>query len=94
MTAHYRWETTLDERRRADPGIDDPARGAAARKIRDARDIELLSLRGIDIAGEETSLPWFRVGQPSRRQLTLERFEHSKAISSMSKLMAEQSAMV
>ncbi len=30
MTAHYRWETTLDERRRADPGIDDPARRAAA----------------------------------------------------------------
>ena len=28
MTAHYRWETTLDERRRADPGIDDPARRA------------------------------------------------------------------
>ena len=39
MTAHYRWETTLDERRRADPGIDDPARRAAARKIRNARDI-------------------------------------------------------
>jgi shikimate kinase len=39
MTAHYQWETTLDERRRADPGIDDPARRAAARKIRDARDI-------------------------------------------------------
>jgi len=33
MTAHYRWETTLDERRRADPGIDDPARRAAARRI-------------------------------------------------------------
>ena len=30
MTTHYRWETTLDERRRADPGIDDPARRAAA----------------------------------------------------------------
>ncbi len=39
MTAHYRWETTLDERRHADPGIDDPARRAAARKIRNARDI-------------------------------------------------------
>ena len=39
MTAHYRWETTLDERRRTDPGIDDPARRAAARKIRNARDI-------------------------------------------------------
>ena len=36
MTTHYRWETTLDERRRADPGIDDPVRRAAAR---DARDI-------------------------------------------------------
>ena len=31
MTTHYRWETTLDERRRADPGIDDPVRRAAAR---------------------------------------------------------------
>ena len=34
MTAHYRWETTLDERRRADPGIDDPARRAAAHDVR------------------------------------------------------------
>ena len=33
MTGHYRWETTLDQRRRADPGIDDPARRAAARNI-------------------------------------------------------------
>ena len=39
MTEHYRWETTLNERRRADPGIDDPARRAAARSIRNARDI-------------------------------------------------------
>src|SRR5208283_3287856 len=39
MTTHYRWETTLDERRRADPGIDDPARRAAARDVRNARDI-------------------------------------------------------
>jgi hypothetical protein len=39
MTTHYRWETTLDERRRANPGIDDPARRAAARGIRNARDI-------------------------------------------------------
>ncbi len=39
MTAHYRWETTLDERRHADPGIDDPARRTAARDIRNARDI-------------------------------------------------------
>jgi hypothetical protein len=31
MTRHYRWDTTLDERRRDDPGIDDPARRAAAR---------------------------------------------------------------
>jgi hypothetical protein len=23
MTTHYRWETTLDERRRANPDIDD-----------------------------------------------------------------------
>ncbi len=35
MTARYRWETTLEERRRADPGIDDPARRVAARKVRD-----------------------------------------------------------
>lgn len=35
MTTHYRWETTLDERRRADPDIDDPARRAAARNARD-----------------------------------------------------------
>ena len=39
MTTHHRWETTLDERRHADPGIDDPARRAAARDIRNARDI-------------------------------------------------------
>jgi predicted XRE-type DNA-binding protein len=39
MTTHYRWETTLDERRRADPDIDDPARRAAARDARNARDI-------------------------------------------------------
>jgi hypothetical protein len=36
MTEHYRWETTLDQRRRADPGIDDPDRRAAARDIRNA----------------------------------------------------------
>ncbi|MGH3199713.1 MAG: helix-turn-helix domain-containing protein [Streptosporangiaceae bacterium] len=39
MTTHHRWETTLDQRRRADPGVDDPARRAAARDIRNARDI-------------------------------------------------------
>jgi predicted XRE-type DNA-binding protein len=39
MTTHYRWETTLDERRQADPGIDDPHRRAAARDVRNARDI-------------------------------------------------------
>jgi len=39
MTKHYRWEATLDERRRNDPGIDDPARRAAARDERNARDI-------------------------------------------------------
>ena len=39
MTEHYRWETTLDQRRRTDPGIDDPDRRAAARDIRNARDI-------------------------------------------------------
>ena len=39
MTRHYRWDTTLDERRDADPGIDDPARRAAARDARNARDI-------------------------------------------------------
>src|SRR5258708_39217966 len=39
MTRHYRWDTTLGERRRNDPGIDDPARRAAARDPRNARDI-------------------------------------------------------
>lgn len=39
MTRHYRWETTLDERRKADPGIGGPARRAAARDTRNARDI-------------------------------------------------------
>jgi predicted XRE-type DNA-binding protein len=39
MTTHYRWETTLNQRRHADPGIDDPGRRAAARDIRNARDI-------------------------------------------------------
>jgi hypothetical protein len=38
MTRHYRWDTTLDDRRRDDPGIDDPARRAAAREARSARD--------------------------------------------------------
>jgi predicted XRE-type DNA-binding protein len=39
MTRHYIWDTTLDQRRRDDPGIDDPARRAAARAVREARDI-------------------------------------------------------
>ena len=39
MTRHYRWDATLDERRRNDPGIDEPARRAAARDARSARDI-------------------------------------------------------
>jgi predicted XRE-type DNA-binding protein len=39
MTTHYRWETTLNARRVADPGIDDPARQDAARTSRHARDI-------------------------------------------------------
>jgi len=39
MTEHYRWETTLDQRRRTDPGIDGPGRQAAARGLRNARDI-------------------------------------------------------
>jgi hypothetical protein len=39
MTEHFRWEITLDQRRRTDPGIDDPARRAAARNIRNARNI-------------------------------------------------------
>jgi predicted XRE-type DNA-binding protein len=39
MTRHYRWDSTLDERRRIDPGIDDPARMAVARDIRNARDV-------------------------------------------------------
>ena len=34
MTERYRWETTLDQRRRTDPGIDDPDRRATARDIR------------------------------------------------------------
>jgi predicted XRE-type DNA-binding protein len=38
MTRHDRWDTTLDERRREDPGIDDPARRAAARDARNAGD--------------------------------------------------------
>jgi hypothetical protein len=39
MTRHYRWDTTLEERRRNDPGIDDPARRTAAREARTARDV-------------------------------------------------------
>jgi predicted XRE-type DNA-binding protein len=39
MTRHYRWDTTLDERRQDDPGIDDPGRRAAARDARNARDV-------------------------------------------------------
>ena len=39
MTTHYRWETALDQRLRADPDIENPARRAAARDIRNARDI-------------------------------------------------------
>jgi predicted XRE-type DNA-binding protein len=39
MTKHYWWDTTLDERRRDDPGIDDPARRATARDARSARDV-------------------------------------------------------
>ena len=39
MTTHYRWETTLDQRRCADPGIDDTDRRAVARDFRNARDI-------------------------------------------------------
>jgi predicted XRE-type DNA-binding protein len=39
MTRHYRWDTTLDERRRDDPGIDDPGRRAVARDARNARDV-------------------------------------------------------
>jgi predicted XRE-type DNA-binding protein len=39
MTTHHRWQTTLEARRRSDPGIDDPARRSAARDIRNARDI-------------------------------------------------------
>jgi hypothetical protein len=41
MTKHYRWDTTLDERRRDDPGIDDPDRRAAARDARNARDVAI-----------------------------------------------------
>jgi predicted XRE-type DNA-binding protein len=52
MTAHYRRETALDQRRRADPGIGDPDRRAAARDIRNARDIgyhlaQMLKQRGM-----------------------------------------------
>jgi predicted XRE-type DNA-binding protein len=39
MTRHFKWDTALEERRRGDPGIDDPARRAAARDAHDARDI-------------------------------------------------------
>lgn len=39
MTRHYRWDTTLGQRRRDDPEIDDPQRRAAARDARNARDI-------------------------------------------------------
>jgi len=39
MTRHYRWDTTLDDRRRDDPGIDDPGRRVAAREARSARDV-------------------------------------------------------
>lgn len=39
MTRHYRWDTTLGERRRDDPGIDDPTRRGMARDARNARDI-------------------------------------------------------
>lgn len=39
MTRHYRWDTTLEERRRDDPGIDDPARRSAAQETRHARDV-------------------------------------------------------
>ncbi|WP_158708393.1 MULTISPECIES: hypothetical protein [unclassified Streptomyces] len=31
MSKHYRWETSLEARRSADPGIDAPERIAAAR---------------------------------------------------------------
>ena len=36
MSKHHRWETSLDARRSADPGIDDPERIAAARMAREA----------------------------------------------------------
>jgi len=39
MTRHYRWDTTLDERRQDDPGIDDPGRRAAARDARNAGEV-------------------------------------------------------
>jgi predicted XRE-type DNA-binding protein len=39
VTAHYRWDTALDRRRRDDPGIDDAARRTAARDARNARDV-------------------------------------------------------
>ena len=39
MTRHYRWDTTLDERRQDDPGIDDPGRRATTRDARNARDV-------------------------------------------------------
>ncbi|GAA2499641.1 helix-turn-helix domain-containing protein [Streptomyces sp. NPDC059506] len=35
MSKHYRWQTTLDARRAADPGIDAPERIAAARETRE-----------------------------------------------------------
>ncbi|CAL2060888.1 MULTISPECIES: helix-turn-helix domain-containing protein [Streptomyces] len=36
MSKHYRWESSLDARRSADPGIDAPERVAAARASREA----------------------------------------------------------
>ena len=52
MTRHCRWDTTVDERRRDDPGIDDLARRAAAREARNARDVgyhlvQMLKQRGL-----------------------------------------------
>lgn len=50
MTKHYRWDTTLDERRRDDPGIDDPARRAAARGARRPRDVAFRNRDRLDLA--------------------------------------------
>ena len=73
MTRHYRWDTTLDQRRRSDPGIDDPERRAAARDARNARDIgyHLAQMR------KQQGLPQAQVAATmSVSQVRVSRMEH------------------